>query len=80
MDTGVQKIFIVGNKVANSDEAEPIKRFVADNKFLLLGLIPYDKQILKADVKGETPLEYVKGSSGVATIRKIGEELLEHKM
>jgi len=80
IDTGVQKIFIVGNKVANSDETELIKRFVADNKFLLLGLIPYDEQILKADVKGETPLEYVKGSSGVTTIRKIGEELLEHKM
>ena len=80
MDTGVQKIFVVGNKVADLEEAEPIKRFVADNKFLLLGLIPYDEQILKADVKGETPLEYVKGSSGVATIRKIGEKLLEHKM
>jgi len=76
MDTGVQKIFIVGNKVANSDEAELIKQFAADNKFLLLGLIPYDEQILKADVKGEAPLEYVKGSSGVATIRKIGGKIV----
>ena len=80
IDTGVQKIFIVGNKVANADEAELINRFVADNKFFLLGVIPYDEQILKADVKGETPLEYVKGSSGMVTIRKIGEELLENKM
>jgi len=80
MDTGIQKIFMVGNKVTDSDEAEPIKRFVAENKFLLLGLIPYDEQILKADVKGETPLEYVKGSSGVVTIREIGEKLLGHKM
>lgn len=76
MDTGVQKIFIVGNKVANSDEAELIKQFAADNKFLLLGLIPYDEQILKADVKGEMPLEYVKGSSGVTTIQKIGEKIV----
>ena len=79
MDIGVQKIFIVGNKVANSDEAEQIKQFAAHNKFLLLELIPYDEQILKADMRGETLLEAVKDSSGVATIRKIGEELLAHK-
>jgi CO dehydrogenase maturation factor len=78
-DIGVQKIFIVGNKVANSDEAEQIKQFATYNKFLLLGLIPYDERILKADMRGETLLEAVKDSSGVATIRKIGEELLAHK-
>ncbi|UCE15730.1 MAG: hypothetical protein JSV12_07655 [Candidatus Bathyarchaeota archaeon] len=45
----------------------------------MVGMIPYDEQILKADVQGETPLEYARDSNGVAMIRKIGEKLLEYK-
>ena len=80
VEAGVEKVFIVGNKVSVSGEAELIERFAADNKLLLLGIIPYDKEILRADVQGKTPLEYARESKGVATIRKIGEKLLERKM
>ena len=80
VEAGVEKVFIVGNKVSVSGEAELIERFAADNKLLLLGIIPYDEQILRADVQGKTPLEYARESNGVATIRKMGEKLLEQKM
>jgi CO dehydrogenase maturation factor len=73
----VKKVFVVGNKVLASGEAELIERFATDNRLLLLGIIPYDEQILRADVQGKTPLEYATKSNGVATIRKIGEKLLE---
>jgi CO dehydrogenase maturation factor len=79
-EAGVEKVFIVGNKVSVSGEAELIERFAADNKLLLLGIIPYDKKILRADVEGKTPLEYARESNGVTTIRKMGEKLLEQKM
>ncbi|MDH5438745.1 MAG: AAA family ATPase [Candidatus Bathyarchaeota archaeon] len=80
VEAGVEKVFIVGNKVSVSGEAELIERFAADNKLLLLGIIPYDEQILRADVQGKTPLEYARESNGVATIRKMGEKLIERKM
>jgi len=80
VEAGVEKVFIVGNKVSVSGEAELIERFAANNKLLLLGTIPYDKKILRADVQGKTPLEYARESNGVATIRKMGEKLLEQKM
>jgi CO dehydrogenase maturation factor len=79
VEAGVPRVFIVGNKVANLNEAELIERFAADNNLLLVGIIPYDEQILRADVQGETPLEYARDSNGVAMIRKMGEKLLEYK-
>lgn len=78
-EAGVPKVFVVGNKVANKGEAELIERFAADNNLLLVGVIPYDEQILKADVQGETLLEYARDSNGVAMIRKMGEKLLEYR-
>lgn len=80
VEAGVEKVFIVGNKVLGSREAELIEGFAADNKLLLLGTIPYDEQILSADIQGKTPLKYATESNGVATIRKIGEKLLEQKI
>jgi len=76
-DLGIKRIFIVGNKVANSEEGKLIVKFTRKRAMPLLGLIPYDEQILKADINGETPLKYAHTSKGVAEIRKIGDKLLQ---
>lgn len=77
-ETGIKKIFIIGNKVANREEGKLIEKFAANNKIPLLELIPYDEQILKADMHGKTPLEYTKNSQGMIAIQKIGEKLLSY--
>jgi len=74
-DLGIKRTFIIGNKVANSEEGKLIEKFTSKNALPLLGLIPYDEQILKADISGEAPLKYADSSKGVAAIRKIGEKL-----
>jgi CO dehydrogenase maturation factor len=80
-EAGIKKAFIIGNKVRNSSESELIQRFAADNGIPILDLIPYDEQILKADMQGETPLKYdAEGSVGIATIRKIGEKILKYNI
>lgn len=76
VEAGVQRIFIVGNKAASLGDTELIQQFAVDNKFHLLGVIPYDEQVLRADVRGETVLEYARDSRAVEAIRKMGEELL----
>jgi len=75
-DLGIKRAFIVGNKVANSEEGELIEKFTSKNGMPLLGVIPYDEQILRADMRGETPLKHAKASKGVTAIRKMGEKLL----
>jgi len=77
-EAGIQKTFIVGNKLASSAERNLIKKFTADNGMQLLGFVPYDEQILKADMEGESPLKYAETSKGIKNIHEIGKTLLGH--
>lgn len=78
-EAGIKKAFIVGNKVANSAERDLIEKFAASNSMQLLGFVPYDKQILKADMEGESPLKYAETSKSIISIHEIGKTLLEHE-
>jgi len=77
-ESGIKRIFIVGNKVANRKEREVIEKFAGDNKISLLGVIPYDELVLEADMHRMTPLEYNGKSQSIKTIQKMGEKLLTH--
>ena len=75
-ETGIERAFLVGNKVKNSNEGKLIEGFATNNGIPLLELIPYDEGILKADMRGATPLNYTEISKGISTIQRIGEKLI----
>jgi CO dehydrogenase maturation factor len=75
-EAGIKKTFIVGNKIAKKDEEDAVKRFASDNGLTVLGLIPFDEQILNADRIGETPLGLGNSSTGLEVIKQICERLL----
>jgi CO dehydrogenase maturation factor len=74
---GIKQSFLVGNKVASQREGEFIEKFAKQNEINLLGLMPFDEEISKADMRGETPLKYASQSIGVMAIQKLGEKLLK---
>jgi CO dehydrogenase maturation factor len=78
-EMGIKEAFLIGNKVASSDESELIERFTMKNEIPLLGLVPYDKSIMKADMRGETPLKYFDASEGMVSIQKMGKTFLNSK-
>lgn len=76
-ELGIKRALIVANKVATSDEKNIIERFTVSNGMPLLGLVPYDEWVLKADMNGETPLKYRDTSKAIKRIQEIGKELVE---
>ncbi len=76
-EAGIKKASIVGNKVASSAERDSIEKFAAKESMQLLGFIPYDERILKADMEGESPLRYAETAEGIMSIYKIGKMLLK---
>ena len=78
-DLKIKDVFIVGNRVRDSEEKELIVDFTEKNGLPLLALIPYDETVMKADRVGETPLKYAETSKGIAAIQGIGEKLLQNK-
>jgi len=73
---GIKQCFIVGNKVASQKESECIENFARANRLQLLGVVPFDQAVLKADMNGETPLKYADQSKAIMTIRDFGERLV----
>jgi CO dehydrogenase maturation factor len=78
-DAGIKTVFIVGNRVRDSEEKELITDFTENNGLPLLALIPYDDTVVKADRIGEAPLKYAETSESVKAIQAIGEKLLQTK-
>jgi CO dehydrogenase maturation factor len=78
-EAGIKNVFIVGNRVRDSEEKELITDFTEKNALPLLDLIPYDDTVIKADRVGEAPLKYAETSESVKAIQAIGEKLLQNK-
>lgn len=76
---GINNVFVVGNRVRDTEEKELITNFTEKNGLPLLALIPYDDIIVKADRVGDPPLKYAETSESVKAIQMIGEKLLQNK-
>ena len=57
-DAGIKQVFLVGNKVASELQEDAIKRFAGNNSLNMLDFLPFDEQVVKADMQGETPIKY----------------------
>jgi CO dehydrogenase maturation factor len=77
-DLGIKQVFVVGNRVRDSEEKELITDFTEKNGLPLLALIPYDDIVVKADRLGEPPLKYAETSESVKAIQAIGDLLLQN--
>ncbi len=73
-EAGIRKIFLVGNKVADEMQKDAIEAFAKKNQLKLFDLIPFDKNVLTAEMQGETPLKNP-DSSSIRRIKKIGASL-----
>ena len=72
---GMQKIFLVGNRVMNEAQKQAIQSFAQNNGLSLLTLVPFDQKVIEADMLGETPLKN-KEISAVKSIDDICELLI----
>jgi CO dehydrogenase nickel-insertion accessory protein CooC1 len=54
---GMQKLYLVGNRVMNEAQREAIRSFAEKNGLSLLAFVPFDEKIVEADMLGETPLK-----------------------
>ncbi|MBM4401022.1 MAG: cobyrinic acid a,c-diamide synthase [Crenarchaeota archaeon] len=73
---GMKQIFLIGNRVMNIAQEEAIKSFAEKNGLPLLAFVPFDQQVIEADMRGETPLKY-KETAAVRTIDNICKALVK---
>ena len=73
---GMQKIFLIGNRIMNKTQKRAIAAFAEINDLPVIGSIPFDQSVIEADMKGETPLKN-KESKAVKAINDICTALIE---
>jgi len=75
-EAGIKQIFLIGNKVASEPQRGAIKKFAENNSLNMLDFVPFDEQVVKAEMQGETPLKY-EDSSAVRTIENLGARIIQ---
>lgn len=75
-DAGIRQVLLVGNRVADGAQKSAIEQYAQDNGLAVLGHVPFDEEVMEADMVGVTPLER-QGSVAVQTIEKLGARLLQ---
>ena len=73
-DAGMKQIFLVGNKIANETQEETLRKFAEGNSLAILDFVPFDQNVVEAEMRGETPLKY-KDSPALRVIRELSEKL-----
>ncbi len=70
-DLGLTKVAVVGNKIRGPEDEEFLKKNIAD--LPILGFLPFDNQIIEADLAGKPPYEL--SPAMLAEAIKIGDQL-----
>lgn len=75
-DIGLERVFAIGNKVMNKDEASFISQVLKSHDIPIIGMVPYDGKLREADQRGIAPLDLDDSSPAIQAIRAIKSELL----
>ncbi len=75
-DIGIEKILCVVNKVSNIEEEEFVNDKLAELGIEVLGYIPRDLEVVRADMEGKALVDYPK-SEALKSIGKISNKILE---
>ena len=72
---GMKRIFLIGNKIEDNTQRKNIENFAKENGLDALGYVPFDKEVVDAEMRGETPLNS-KESKALHAIERLCDKLL----
>lgn len=74
-ELGIKHIRVVANKVRNDDDLDAIKAFCDQHDMALIGVVPYDEEMIAAERQEKSPYDHASASAGVAAIRDIAANI-----
>lgn len=72
--TGIKQVFLVGNKIGSQIQQETVREFAEKNGLTIFCLVPFDQNVVEAEMRGETPLKYGE-SAAMRVIQNLSEKL-----
>ena len=72
---GIINIYLIANKLTDDSQKDIIKKRIKNWDVPLYHSIPFDSEIGKADLNGESPLDFNQNSNGIKAIRNLYNRL-----
>ncbi|WP_456477932.1 ATP-binding protein [Geoglobus ahangari] len=77
LDLGFKDIFLVGNRIANKEAEDVIRRFADEIGMKVLDFLPYDETIAELDLRGEPVINLPETSEYYQKAKKIADMIVE---
>lgn len=77
-ELGIGTVEAIANKVRNKEEEQAIKDFCHKINLPISIFVPYDEQVMAADLKGMSVMDYDKNAKVVKAIEKFASQLFVH--
>ncbi len=74
---GIKRIFLVANKISSEDEKSFLENAARNIGVKMAGWIPYDRNVVDADLADEALLDFAPNSPAVLAIKKLYDFLVE---
>jgi CO dehydrogenase maturation factor len=71
---GIKQVLLVGNKIGSQIQKETVGEFAEKNGLTILDIVPFDQNVVEAEMRGETPLKY-RDSAALRVIQDLSEKL-----
>jgi len=68
---GVINVYLVANKISEESQKEIINKRIEDWEVPLYHSVPFDSEIGKADLNGESPIDFNQDSKGIQAIKSL---------
>jgi CO dehydrogenase maturation factor len=75
-ELGIKQVHVVANKVRSPQDEEAIRRYCAERNFEIIGVLPYDNEVLEADQAGLPLLDRKPDSNYVKEVSKLMDRIL----
>ena len=79
LKAGMKRLYLVGNRVMNEAQKKAIENFAEKNGLKILALIPFDQEVVEADMLGDSPLKHME-IDAVKGIDNICDSLLKQNI
>ncbi|MEM2896974.1 MAG: carbon monoxide dehydrogenase, partial [Candidatus Bathyarchaeia archaeon] len=74
-DIGISRFIAIGNKVKGLKDEAFLKEELSKANLDLLYSIPYDEEVMKADMLRVAPIDYARNSKAIKAIKIVGDFL-----
>lgn len=76
VEIGVDQVFAIGNKISGAEDQHFIEKAMETAGLPIMGYIPFDPAIMRADMFRQAPIDYAPSSAAIGAIKTLKTKLL----